>query len=115
MAYPALVYPVYCNLDLCVGSPAWMSTLLGALGILLIFDSAVSLVGPRRVFYGETIVSGLIVLFLISIEGIRVVNASFFLAASVLSVAAAVLSLLAARARTGFTEQSNPMNLPVFG
>jgi hypothetical protein len=114
LAYPSQIYPVYCK-EICSAFPSWVSILLGALGILLLFDSALSLVGPRRAFYGETIVSGLIALVLVSVEAFRTVDASFLLAALVLSVATVVLSLLAARTRAGLSEQSNPMNLPVFG
>jgi hypothetical protein len=91
----------------------WAPMVIGALGILLAFDSLLSLVGPKKTFYGLTIVSVLIVLILALLAS--EVDVSYLGVVLALTIATAVLSFLAARFKSGLTEQSNPMNLPVFG
>ncbi len=118
-AVGSIVYP--CSVYLaCRGSVlvsfaglGWVPTVIGALGILLIFDAVLCLVGPRKTFYGMTVVSILIAILLIAVAG--EVNGLFFWPTLVLALVASALSVLAARSKFGLTEQSNPMNLPVFG
>ncbi|MDA4124339.1 MAG: hypothetical protein OK438_02630 [Thaumarchaeota archaeon] len=112
--FSSFAYPSQCPSGAqCASSPWSVITILGALGILLIFDSAISYVGPRRAFYGETGVSVLIAVLLVSITGEA--SATYFWLTLTLALLAAVLSLVAAIPRSALTEQSNPMNLPVFG
>ena len=79
---------------------------------LLVFASFACLVGTGRVFYAQAVVSVLLGAAMVpnSSLGDSVVDAAFGLVA-----ASFVLSVAAARRRGGFSEQSNPMNLPVFG
>jgi hypothetical protein len=83
-----------------------------ALSVLLFLNSLVTLIGPRIAFYASAVLS----VFL----GISMVpNSSFnnpvVLVAIVLVAMTFALSVVGARKRTQISEQSNPMNLPVFG
>ncbi len=115
IAYPSFVYPEVCNQGLCTAVSGWVPMVSGALGILLAFDSAICLVGPRKAFYGVTAVSLLIAVLLVMVEAVRGANGPFFWTTLALTMSATVLSFLAARTKTAMSEQSNPMNLPVFG
>ncbi len=84
-----------------------------ALAVVLIVDSLVALVGPKRIFYSSALLSAL----LAGSEWIG--SGSGAAAATLLVVAAAgatlALSVVAARFEPQVSEQSHPMNLPVFG
>lgn len=95
-------------------------TLVEALGIILILDCALALVGPRFTFYAAAFLSLLVAaamaLYPFGME--TVANPTLSAGSSadlILAAATLVLSLLAARSRTPVSEQSHPMNLPVFG
>lgn len=92
--------------------PFWV-TLALALAIALVLDSFVVLVGPKRIFYVSALLSAL----LAGSEWFG--SGSDATVVSVLTIATAgatlVLSIVAARFEPEISEQSNPMNLPVFG
>ncbi len=114
IAYPCSVYLGCRGSTLASnGGFTWAPTAIGALGILLILDSVFSLVGPRRTFYGITVVSMLLAVLLVGVSS--ELNGLFLWPTVVLALAASALSTMVARSKSGFTEQSNPMNLPVFG
>ena len=83
-----------------------------ALAIVLVFDSFVALVGPRRVFYSSAFLSALL-------AASEWIGSGSGAAATLLTIAAAgatlCLSVVAARFEPQVSEQSHPMNLPVFG
>ena len=83
-----------------------------ALSAVLVLDSLVCLVGPRKVFYSSALLSALLavsVFFSSSFEEV-VMYATLGLLGVEL-----VASIVAARWETKVSEQSHPMNLPVFG
>ena len=92
--------------------PFWATVTL-ALAILLVLDSFIAIVGPKRMFYASALLSALLAWseWIGSDSGATV--------ASVLAIAMAcvtlVLSVVAARFEPKVSEQSHPMNLPVFG
>lgn len=95
------------------GPPGLQGTLAAALAALLILASFVAFVGPPILFY----VGSLLCLL---IDALEVVNYSSIAPGSlylslVLITVALVLDIAAARHKTSVSEQSHPMNLPVFG
>lgn len=81
------------------------------LAVVLILGSLLCMVGPRRVFYVEAVVT----LFLAaSIVVAPTPDAIAFVTLGITAVAF-VLSATAARWEPRVSEQSHPMNLPVFG
>jgi ABC-type transport system involved in multi-copper enzyme maturation permease subunit len=92
--------------------PPW-STLTLALAAVLVVDSFIALFGPKRIFYSAALLSALLV-------GSELIGSgSAPTAAGLLTMALAgvtlALSMVAARFEQEVSEQSNPMNLPVFG
>jgi Na+/melibiose symporter-like transporter len=81
--------------------------------IILVLDSLVALVGPKRIFYVSALLSAL----LTGSEWLG--SGADVTAVKVLTIAMAcvtlVLSVVAARLEPRVSEQSHPMNLPVFG
>jgi len=109
-------YIIACHSS-CLAQSSAPSDLLGGvyagLSIVLIFASVGTLIGPKFVFYAMALVAVLVDL----VEGLgysNVVNDDL-LTTFVLTTLCVALSFLAARSGTGVSEQSNPMNLPVFG
>ena len=92
--------------------PFW-ATLALALAIALILDSFVALVGPKRIFYASALLSVLLAWseWLGSGSDATVAN----MLAVAMAGATLALSLIAARFEPRISEQSHPMNLPVFG
>lgn len=90
----------------------WVALTL-ALALVLIVDSLLALVGPKRIFYSSAVISAL----LATSEWIG--SGSGAGAGTLLTVVAAgvtlALSVVAARFDPPVSEQSHPMNLPVFG
>jgi hypothetical protein len=82
------------------------------LGGLLTLTSVVCLFGPSVLYYASAALS-------VFLEASMSLNSNFsdwvVDVAAVLAAVAFVLAVLAARSRTDVSEQSNPMNLPVFG
>ena len=73
----------------------------------------VTLVGPKSVFYASAVLGLLIdIAEIMNYAGIASGPLYVTVALASLSV---ILGLLSARRGTGFSEQSHPMNLPVFG
>jgi len=101
-----------CSTQLPCPSPPGPNVFVLALAGLLILTSLVCLFGPSVVFYASAVLSVLLgaSMVLDSNLGDPVVEMALGLAA-----ASFVLSVVAARKRVGISEQSNPMNLPVFG
>jgi hypothetical protein len=92
--------------------PVW-ATLTLAVAIALVFDSLVALIGPKRIFYVSALLSAL----LAGSEWLG--SGSDATAANPLVIAIAgvtlVLSIVAARYEPEISEQSHPLNLPIFG
>ena len=102
-----------CAVDYCSAIPWWYSALLGAVGLVTVVGSLAGLFGPKRSYYIEAGAAGAVSIILLGVWG---QTAGLYLWSILgLAVAAAAMSLVAARSKSGFTEQSNPMNLPVFG
>ena len=92
--------------------PFWVALAL-PVAIILVLDSLVALVGPKRIFYVSALLSAL----LTGSEWLG--SGADVTAVKVLTIAMAcvtlVLSVVAARLEPRVSEQSHPMNLPVFG
>ena len=92
--------------------PFWV-TLALTVAIILVLNSFVVLVGPKRVFYVSALLSAL----LTGSEWLG--SGTNATVASMLTIAMAcvtlVLSIIAAKLEPQVSEQSHPMNLPVFG
>lgn len=87
----------------------WVVTVVS---VVLVVDSLVALVGPRMVFYAQAVLAAL----LIVTEWAASDAASLAMLLVVLAGAVTlVLCILAARHEQRISEQSHPMNLPVFG
>ncbi len=82
-----------------------------ALAVILVLASAVSMVGPRRAFYGTAAVALLLAV------STALGSAHDTVEAATLGLGAALfaLAIIAARREGRVSEQSHPMNLPVFG
>ena len=92
--------------------PTTWNPVVFALAVFLVLGSIVSLVGPKSVFYMSALLSAAeaTIIFL----GSNLTN--FFTLVSVgLLAVTFVLCILAARWEVKVSEQSHPMNLPVFG
>ncbi len=82
------------------------------LAVLLALDSLVAFLGPRRVFYSTAVLSAALAAFE---AGGATEGAVALVAVVALCALAVALCLLAAKREGRMPEQSNPMNLPVFG
>jgi len=92
------------------GSWAWAVVIVS---VVLAADSLVALVGPRLVFYLQAVLAALL---LVTAEWASPDRASPALLLVVFAGGATiVLGMLAARHEERISEQSHPMNLPVFG
>lgn len=83
------------------------------LSVLLILDSLASFVGPRALLY----FAGAVCVLIDAIEALNhseVVGWAFYFTVALVTLSL-TLDVYAARRKTGVSEQSNPMNLPVFG
>ncbi len=97
-------------------SPDILATLILAFAAVLVVDSLACLVAPRKAFYASAVL-GAIVAVLVGYDGLylgTLANAGVDVELALAAVTV-VLSLFAARSGGGVSEQSNPMNLPVFG
>lgn len=87
-------------------------SLTPALGVILAVASIISMVGPRKVFYVSALVSVLVAASIgIAFSGLDTI-ATLTVALALVNL---VLDVVAARRETRVSEQSHPMNLPVFG
>ncbi len=84
-----------------------------SLAILLVIDSLLCLVGPRRIFYTSAFLSAILVA--VFVLGSAANATAVVLITLGMAGVTFVLSILAARSEPKVSEQSNPMNLPVFG
>ena len=109
-------YAISCH-ELCTSTPIVATGVAGdvfaLLGVVLLLVSLGTYVGPRFLFYGSALAgAGIDVIEILSFS--PVVSGWFYVTA-ILATASLVLGILAARQRSGVSEQANPMNLPVFG
>lgn len=93
--------------------PGLEGTITVVLAVLLVLDSLVCLIGPRIAFYSLALIALLIDL-IVAINYSSIAPYSLYVTLALVSLSLA-LGLVAARERTGVSEQSHPMNLPVFG
>ncbi len=87
------------------------ATAVEALGIVLVIDSLLCFVGPKKLFYTSAGISILMAAFAFVTPGDSLVVA----ATLGLALVESALCLVAARREPSVSEQSHPMNLPVFG
>lgn len=93
-----------------------ITTVTSALSVVLIVDSIVCLIAPRKAFYASALLAALVAA-LFGYGGLysgTLVDLGVIVALG-LAVTTVVLSIAAARSGGTVSEQSNPMNLPVFG
>jgi hypothetical protein len=83
-----------------------------ALGIVLILDSLVCLVGWPRAFY---VSAGISLLVLLLEWAFNLDGSTAFLGGVALAAVTIGLDVVAARAKKVMSEADHPMNLPVFG
>lgn len=106
-----------CILELQGGSgllpPAELQGALFILGAILAIDSLVSFVGIRASFVLGAVLS-VGVLAIVAIQW-GTYSGNYSATALVLSLLAVVADVVASRPAKALSEQSNPMNLPVFG
>jgi hypothetical protein len=93
--------------------PVGHNLIVEVVGIILLLDSLVCLLGTSRAFYASAIVS-VIALALEVLGGAQVTTAGFIFSL-VLALATLGLDVMAARKRTMIAEEDHPLNLPVFG
>ena len=84
-----------------------------ALSVLLVLVSLASMFGPKPVFYVSAIMALLV--DVTEAAGYANVATGPLVVTLALTTLSAVVSLIAAREGTGVSEQSHPLNLPVFG
>ena len=103
--------------SLCLARSTAPSDALGVvyagLAVVLVLVSLAGLIGPKVLFYASALVAVLV--DAVEAVGNAEVATGVLVFSFALVTLSAVVSLLAARAGTGVSEQSNPMNLPVFG
>lgn len=91
---------------------SWVTPTL-ALSIVLILVSLVAYVGPKRIFYGSALFSALLAVSVwVGAGSDQTVFTVLMLAMAGLTM---VLGVVAARTEPRVSEESHPMNLPVFG
>ena len=83
------------------------------LAVILVLASLGTYVGPRALFY----ISALVGAFIDLVEALNYssIDTEWLGATALVVTVSVILSILAARQRSGVSEQANPMNLPVFG
>ena len=82
-----------------------------AAAIALVIASLLSVFGPRFVFYASGLLAVLLDASLLVGSNLDLIKISTL----ALGATTLVAAIFAARREGGFSEQSNPMNLPVFG
>ncbi len=80
---------------------------------ILLLEGLSAFVVPKTVFYASFFTALLVDLTELLDYGS--VAPAYLYTTLIVATLTLVMSVLAARARTGVSEQSNPMNLPVFG
>jgi hypothetical protein len=104
------VAPDRCGVDFCEIN-SLLRTLVQGFSVVLILGSLASFVGPRKVFYVLALLSAVLGGLLLN----AYVNTVAEIGTLGLLVIDLVISLMAARSEFKVSEQSHPMNLPVFG
>lgn len=94
------------------GAPSY-GTAIFALCLVLVVDSVASLMAPKVAFYASALIAIIIGAAVAAGSGFTLT--SWVMSVAVLAGMTVALDLLAARGITGVSEQSHPMNLPVFG
>lgn len=82
-------------------------------GILLLLDSIVCIVGFRTAFYGSAALSVLLILDIL-LFGAAISDIAF-IASVLLGLITVVLDIITVRHREIVSEENHPLNLPVFG
>ncbi len=104
----------YCPAGGCPSSGVpYMGIVVQVLAVVLALNSAVSFFWQRRVLYASAILSILVALS-VFLNSSATESAVVWVTVA-LALASAVVNILGAREGTGVSEQSHPMNLPVFG
>ncbi len=102
---------------ICTGGPCVVVSDWGwpteALALILVIVSLGGLVAPKKIFYAAAVVSFLAAASVVVAPGIGYNLIAYLTLAFTGGVFA--LALIAARREARVSEQSNPMNLPVFG
>lgn len=93
--------------------PEVEGSLFAILGVLLVLDSLASVIAPRAVFFVSALLAALIDLLEV-VNHSTIVQTTFYVTVVLVTVSL-VLSLASALKETTVSEQSHPMNLPVFG
>jgi hypothetical protein len=111
-AFARFAYSTEVCTGMCFGS-GYYHLAIGAIGIFLVLVSVVAFIGLAAAFYAEIALSTILAV-LLALSSTRD-SPAFLWTALALVLVAAVLSIVSVRSRGRLTEQSNPMNLPVFG
>lgn len=108
-------YPVVCSggTGPCVGVPGYLPALVSVLGVAVALASVAGMAVTKRAYYVATGASAATTLLMLTSIG----NTSgvYYWTLTILSAVSGTLSFMAARRGAVLSEQSNPMNLPVFG
>jgi hypothetical protein len=105
-----LVAPDRCGLDVCE-SNGLIRTMVEVVSFVLVAGSVSSFFGPRKIFYLSAALSAVLAGLLLTTG----VYGWVALATLGLLVIEILLGVVAARSESRVSEQSHPMNLPVFG
>ena len=97
--------PIVCST---IHNSGWV---VESLAIVLLIVSAACLIGPKSLFYLSSLFSAVLAGTVYALTEFTAIVA----ATLVIYAAALVLGVLAARSEASVSEQSHPMNLPVFG
>jgi hypothetical protein len=110
------LYPPLCQTSLCPLGPGWVPwvpSAVVAVGVALAVASVVAFSLTKKAFYFGALLSAVLATL---VYGYMAYSSwGYGWTTVLLAIASAVLGVLAARKRPGMSEQSNPMNLPVFG
>lgn len=90
-----------------------LGLLFASLSVVLVAVGLVGFVGPKTIFYAG-VVSALLVVAL-EVVSYASIGQFYFYTTLILVVLSLLLAVGAVRAKTGVSEQSHPLNLPVFG
>jgi len=118
------IWNIWAYFQECRGStslcPSWQSAPPGAdgtvvlgLAVFLVLVSLATFIGPTVLFYLSAVV-GAAIDALVAVNYSSIAVGSFVITV-ILVTASVVLSVLSAMRKTSVSEQSHPMNLPVFG
>ncbi len=99
----------HCGVISCINS-TFATDVDQGVAVVLVLASAVSFVGPKKVFYASAALCAVLAVLILGSDLTPPV-----LLTVTLTAGAFVLNVVAARWETKVSEQSNPMNLPVFG